>query len=205
MNSRDALARLIALQIPVIDTADAAAALGQSPFAASKTLARLAESALVTQVRHGTWWLGRDVDPDRLASFITAPFPAYISLQTALYRRGMIEQIPEILYLVSLARTQRVDTSAGTFSIHHVTPELFGAFEETKSGACLATPEKAIFDLAYLSGGRSRLFASVPELEVPSSFRWRELRRWIARVASPRARTLTTRRLEGFLGRPLSS
>ena len=92
MNASDAYARLIALGVPVVDTADAAAALGQSPFAASKTLTRLGASGLIAPVRHGVWWIGRDVDPRRLASYVTAPFPAYLSLHTALYLRGMVEQ-----------------------------------------------------------------------------------------------------------------
>jgi predicted transcriptional regulator of viral defense system len=204
MNAREAYARLVKLGVPVVDTADAAAALGQSAFAASKTLARLGESGLVVPVRHGTWWLGAEVDPHRLADFVTAPFPAYLSLHTALYLRGMVEQIPGVLYLVSLARAQRLATQVGTYSIHHISPALFGGFDEMRGGAHVATPEKAIFDLAYLSGGRSRLFASVPELELPPRFRWRQLRAWVSRVPSTRARTLTTRRLERFLKRPLA-
>jgi hypothetical protein len=41
----------------------------------------------------------------------------------------MVSQIPEMTYLVSLARTGRVDTHIGTYSVHHVAPELFGGFE----------------------------------------------------------------------------
>jgi hypothetical protein len=118
--------------------------------------------------------------------------------------RGLVEQIPEVFYAVSLARTQRITTSAGAFSIHHVAPELFGGFDETEQGVKLATAEKALFDLAYLSGGRSRLFASVPELEIPATFQWREVRRWIGRVASARARTLVVQWLDRFVGAPFS-
>lgn len=78
MNARDALARLRRLKVPVIETADAAAALQQSTFATSKTLGRLAASGLVTPVRHGVWWLDGQVDPYRLAEHLTAPFPAYL-------------------------------------------------------------------------------------------------------------------------------
>jgi predicted transcriptional regulator of viral defense system len=177
MNAADAFARLRRLGVPVIETADAAAALGQSTYAASKTLSRLAAHGLVTPVRHGTWWVDAQVDPYRLAEYLTAPLPSYLSLQTALHLRGMIEQIPEVHYAVSLARSQRIVTSAGTFSIHHIAPELFGGFEHTKEGIALATPEKALFDMAYLAGGASRLFTTVPELELPRGFRWAEVRR----------------------------
>ena len=112
-----------------------------------------------------------------MPEYLTAPLTSYVSLQTALHRRGLIEQIPEVVYAVSLARTQRVKTTAGTFSMHHLAPEVFGGYEETGRGAKLATAEKALFDFAHLSSGRSRLFTSLPELELPRGFRRKELPR----------------------------
>lgn len=199
MNASEALARLRALGVPVIETADAAAALGLRTAAASQTLVRLARAGLVTSVRHGTWWVEGDIDPLRLPEYLTAPLPSYVSLHTALHRRGVIEQIPEVVYAASLARTQRIATSAGTISLHHLAPEVFGGFEEMSSGVKLATAEKALFDFAYLSGGRSRLFTSLPELELPRGFSRRELARWVRRIPSERTRTLTERKLESFL------
>ena len=199
MRSLDALARLKNLGVPVITTADAAAALRQTAFAASRTLSRLAYAGLVHVVRHGTWWVEGAIDPYRLPEHLTAPLPSYVSLHTALHLRGLIEQIPEVLYAVSLARTQRISTRAGTFSIHHLAPEVFGGFETTPAGIKLATAEKALFDFAYLSAGRSRLFTSLPEVELPRGFRMRELSRWLARIPSKRSRTITERKL-GELG-----
>jgi predicted transcriptional regulator of viral defense system len=205
MNAREAFARLRRLGVPVVATADAAAALEQSPAAASRTLIRLAESGLVTPVRHGTWWVDGDVDSLLLPEYLTAPLPSYVSLLTALHRRGMVEQIPEVVYAVSLARTQRIATRLGPFSIHHVAPEVFGGFEETGRGVKLATAEKALFDVAYLSAGRSRLFTSLPELELPRGFRERELARWLCRIPSARSRTLTERKLATFLAEAKTS
>ena len=170
MNAREALACLRRLGVAAIDTADAAAALGLSTAAASQTLARLARAGLVSSVRHGSWWLDGEIDPLRLPEVLTAPLPSYVSLHTALHRRGLIEQIPEVVYAVSLARSQRVETSVGSFSIHHLAPEVFGGFEELESGAKIATPERALFDFAYLSSGRApvhraagaRVTASLP-------------------------------------------
>ena len=102
-------------------------------------------------------------------------------------------------YVVSLARTQRIATRVGTFSIHHVAPEVFGGYEETSSGVRLALAEKALFDVAYLSAGRSRLFTSLPELSLPRGFRHAELQRWLARIPSKRSRTLTARKLDAWV------
>lgn len=201
MNPRDAIAILRELGVPSIDTADAAAALGLTTTAASKQLTRLARAGLIRSVRQGTWWLEDALDPLRLPEYLTAPFPAYVSLQTALHRHGLIEQIPEVVYAVSLAKTQRLTTKVGTFSVHHVAPEVFGGFVETERGAKIATPEKALFDFAYLSSGRSRLFTSLPELELPRGFKHKELPRWLAKIPSARSRTLTSKKLDELLAK----
>lgn len=199
MNAAEAYARLTRLGVPVVQTADAATALRQSTAAATKTLTRLAKASVIRPVRHGLWWVEGEIDPYRLPEYLSAPLPSYVSLQTALYVRGLIEQIPVIYYCVSLGRTQRVTTKAGSFSLHHVAPEVFGGFEETHAGVKLATAEKALFDVAYLSAGRSRLFTSLPEIELPARFRRAELRRWVARIPSERSRTITANKLEQFL------
>jgi predicted transcriptional regulator of viral defense system len=199
MNASDALAALRRLGARVIDTADAAAVLRLTPAATTKTLSRLARAGLLANVRHGTWWLGETPDPYALPQHLTAPLESYVSLHSALHLHGLIEQIPAVVYAVSMARTQRVSTRAGTFSIHHVAAEVFGGYEQTGAGVNLATAEKALFDFAYLSAGRSRLFTALPELELPAGFRRAELKRWVERIPSERSRTITRRKLETFL------
>jgi hypothetical protein len=81
----------------------------------------------------------------------------------------------------------------------HLAPEVFGGYEETSSGVRLATAEKALFDCAYLSAGRSRLFTALPELELPKAFRRAKLEPWLARIPSARSRTITERRLAELL------
>ncbi len=202
MNAREALGRLRSLHIPAATTADAAAVLGLSTEAASHTLRRLAASGLVTSVRRGLWALSDQRDPLALAEYVTAPYPSYVSLQTALYRRGMVTQIPSMIYLVSLARSDRIETKVGTYSVHHIRPELFGGFEhDPASGTKLALPEKALFDFLYLSPTRGRLFAALPELELPRGFRRSEVRAWADRIPSRRSRTMVRRRLDEVLAR----
>jgi hypothetical protein len=153
-------------------------------------------------LRRGLWSTRESLEPLVLAEYVTAPHLAYVSLQSALRIHGMIEQIPAVVYVVSLARSRRVATTAGTFSVHRVAPEFFGGFEVTaRSGAKIATPEKALLDVFYLSGVRSRLFASLPELELPRGFRFEHARAWIRKIPSARLRTVVTRRLAA-VGRP---
>ncbi|HVE81846.1 MAG TPA: hypothetical protein VND93_03325, partial [Myxococcales bacterium] len=148
-------------------------------------------------LRHGLVWLGRGpIDPWVALEWVTLPYPAYASLYSALYLRGALSQIPAVHYAVTLGRARRVKTAAGTYSLHRVTPELFTGFETTSSGAKIATLEKALFDLAYLSSTRSRLFARPPELELPRSLDQAALRRWTNRIDWRVRREHTRRQLE---------
>jgi predicted transcriptional regulator of viral defense system len=202
MNRVEAYSRLLDLGVPSVETSDVAAALKISTTAASKVMAHLARENLVTRLRSGLWLLARKVsDPYSLGELLTAPFPSYVSLQTALYLHGMIEQIPSVVYLVSLARTQRIRTGVATYSVHHIAAELFEGFETRPEGTKIATPEKALFDLVYLSGGRSRLFSHLPELDLPARFRRTQLRRWTQRIDAKRRRSMVETRLEALLQR----
>lgn len=203
MNASKALGLLRSLHTPAFSTSDAAARLGLSVEAASQTLRRLQTPGLVRWIRRGLWTLHDPIDPFAVVEYLTAPHPAYVSLQTALRLHGMIEQIPSVVYVVSLARSHRIRTTLGTFSVHRVAPSFFGGFEVSeRSGAKIATPEKALLDACYLSGGRSRLFASLPELVLPPGFRRGVAQAWLAKIPSARLRTLTTRHFEALTGVP---
>jgi len=202
VNASEALGRMRALRVPAMTTSDAAAILGISIAAASHTLRRLGAARLVTPVRKGLWALGDPPDPLALADYVTAPHPSYVSLQSALHLHGMIEQIPSMIYLVSLARTARVLTGVGTYSVHHVRPEYFGGAEQdARSGVRLASPEKALVDFLYLSPTRSRLFAKLPELQLPKGFDRSAALGWVATIPPGRTRTIVERELGRILGR----
>lgn len=195
-----ALSRILAMNVPVFTTSDAATQLTVPKENASVVLARLAASSHVIRLRRGVWAIKDRVDPLALPEYLTAPFPAYVSLHSALYLHGMISQVPAITYAVSLARTRRFATPLGTVSIHHVQPSFFFGFEEVgRSGGRLATPEKALIDFIYLAPARSKLFRALPELAWPRNFKVRRARAIVKRVTPLRRQTLVARRLEDLL------
>jgi DNA-binding transcriptional ArsR family regulator len=201
MRAVDVLGRLRALRVSAFTTSDAAAAAGLSIEAASHALRRLGAAGVVTPVRKGLWTTREYPDPLTLADYVTAPHPSYVSLQSALHLHGMIEQIPTVTYLVSLGRTAQIRTRVGTFSVHHVEPQIFGvATLDQRTGVRLASPEKALVDFLYLSPARSRLFARLSELELPAAFSRGDARRWAARIPSARLRTIVARELDRLLG-----
>lgn len=204
MKPTEAYADLLRLNRPVVATREAAARLGLSVAAASQQLRGLERSGIVRRLRRGLWLLRPDIEPFALPAYLTAPFPAYISLWSALARHAMIEQVPRQVYLASLARTQQVRTSIGDFSIHHLAPELFGGYTQLDGGGHLAVPEKALFDTIYVltpRGGEVRL----PELELPEDFDEGQLDRWTQRIQRPRLRTMVSRELSAALRRAAQS
>jgi len=188
---------------PTVTTGEAAAALDISVSQASRLMRTLEARALARHVRYGLWIVGPDpVDPRTLIEDITRPYPAYVSFTSALNVHGVIDQVPREITVASLDSAKRVKTELGTYAIHHLPPALFGGWEE-RDGVKLAKPEKALFDLAYISAvhaGRPRRF---PELELPAGFDREELDRWLSRIDSPRVRTLTSRGVRYALTRAL--
>ena len=183
---------------PVVETREAAARLRTSVSNTSHRLRSVEEAGLVRRLRHGLWALDPAVDPFVVAPYLTAPFPAYVSFWSALARHDMIEQIPRQIFVASLDRTRTIKTSVGTYSVHHLAPELFDGFDGSPDRGYLATPEKALFDSVYVRAARGgRIF--FPELSLPEGFDERKLEEWVGRVERPRLRTLVSRGLEAAL------
>jgi predicted transcriptional regulator of viral defense system len=200
LNAASALSRLRALGKAVVTPNDAALALGLEPSTTTETLKRLAGVGLLKRIRHGLWAIDLTIDPFLLPEYLTAPLPSYVSFQSALFLRGIVSQIPQVIYVASLAQTRKVNTSLGTFSIHRLAPSFFGGYETVEdSGIRLATPEKALLDTLYLGPTRSRLFAHLPEVEIPKDFDARRAREWIARIPAGPRRKSVQQRLEALL------
>lgn len=196
----DVHARLLKMGVPVFQTSDAAALLGTGSAHASKLLARLAASRHLTKLGRGRWGFEARIDPFALPDYLTAPYPSYVSLQSALYQHGMISQIPSVLYAVSIAPTRTYSTALGRVSVHHVGPSFFFGYRAAGNGpGKIATPEKALIDFLYLSPARTRLFRALPELEFPSGFKVAEARRTIRRIRSVRRQNHVSRRFEELL------
>lgn len=195
MNQTEALQKIQQLGVPSFETRDISALLRVTPANASALLSRLATRSFVRRLARGRWSIGANPNREQLAEQVAAPSPAYVSLQSALFRHGLIEQVPDVLYAVTLGRARRVQTPAGTVSLHRMPPALFGGYEITDDGAKVATAEKALFDLLYLSPTRTRLFVHLPEIEFPKTFRWAEVARWAKKILGKSRRVFVEQKL----------
>ena len=196
MNQIEALRRLRRLDAPVFETRDASALFEVTPANANMILRRLADQDLIIHLARGRWAMGISLPRFALPELLSAPYPAYVSMQSALFHRGLIEQVPAVVYAVTLGKPRRVSTPLGTISFHRLPAELFRGYEIEPDGSKIATAEKALFDTLYLAPARSRLFARLPELEIPREFRWQELRKLAALVKFAPRRVHIERRIE---------
>jgi len=196
-----ALAKLKQLPSPVARTNDAAAVWQTSPATASQMLARLAKAGHIVKLVRGLWLLDPSHQPWTLHPFVTDPAPSYLSLQTALFHHGMIEQIPSLVHVVSTTKSKTTKTPVGTFVIHQVAPAFFTDFEPFEKGpAQIATPEKALVDFFYFRPTRSRSFRSLPELELPKTFKKKKAKKLAKLIVSRPRRAMVERLLhEVFL------
>ena|ERR1700728_1161424 len=200
MKSTEALAALERFGKKVITTSEAAALWQVSLSSASKTLSRIGTAELVREVRSGIWSVGTAM-PDilEIVPVLTRPYPSYVSMYSALFRHGMIEQIPRALHVVSLGRPKREMTTLGTVMIHHLQPEVFGGYQgESVFRSGIATPEKALVDTVTILSSRGGK-VTLPEVELPGSFSVPEVKRWINNLPSGRVRTIVNQNLERII------
>ncbi len=203
MRAADAYGELLRIDRPIVTTREGATRLQVSTSSASHVLRAMEEAGLALRLRHGLWALHSETDPFVVPPYLTAPFPAYVSLWSALARHDMIEQIPRQISVASLGRARRIKTAIATYEIHQLAPELFSGYRGSEATGFFATPEKALFDTVYVraagvrAGGGARAY--FPELSLPQDFDDFQLEQWIDRVTSPRLRTLVSRGVEDAL------
>lgn len=178
---------------PTFLTKEAAAVLGVSPNYAAVILSRLAEQNTVVRLARGCWAYSDSVDPLLLPNVLVHPMMAYISLYSALYYHGMIEQIPDTVFAISNGKTKVFETPLAKVSIHSINPTLFTGYEiYGKHGLAIATPEKTLFDALYLMPAKSNVFKRLTEVELPEGFRFELFDQWLGSVKNiPRKKLIS--------------
>lgn len=156
LSAAELLKLLYRHNLRVFTTADIITLTGLRPSAAVMALARLADGELIARVKRGVWVnaLIPDFNPYEALPYLRAPWPAYVSLYSVLSDRGVVEEIPHLVYGVSAATPKRYKTAVGEFHIHHLPERLMWGYEIHRQGAAsypAAEPEKAFLDLAYLA------------------------------------------------------
>jgi predicted transcriptional regulator of viral defense system len=122
-------------------------------------ISRWVQSGRVIRVHKGWYTLSEPfrhvrVDTNVIASVIR--HGSYVSLQSALAFHGMIPEHVAMTTAVTTGRPITVDSPFGRIRYHHVKTEAFFGYARHEAGlqhAHIATPEKALLDLFYLTPG----------------------------------------------------
>ncbi|MEN8126942.1 MAG: type IV toxin-antitoxin system AbiEi family antitoxin domain-containing protein [Planctomycetota bacterium] len=87
--------------------------------------------------------------------------PSYVSMHSALSWYGMIPEFVPSVTSITTGRPQTMETPVGRFDFRHVSKKNFWGYRQIdlKSGlsAFIAYPEKALFDLIYLTPGGDKM------------------------------------------------
>lgn len=199
MVKKTLIAHIMGLGRPVFSARELSAVSGKTPSTVSQGLAFLARQGLAVKVAHGVWAAGRAApSPYSVIAHIRPKQRLYVSFTSALHLHGIIEQIPQVITLASVAHGGTIKTAAGVFAVHHLAPSFFSGFawREGAGGFLLAEPEKALVDCLYVSAFRKQQFSHFPELRFPKSFSFSKAYDWVARIKSPKAAVHARRRLD---------
>ena len=121
-------------------------------------LSRWVKTGKLIQLKKGLYTLAepyRKVTPHPFLLANAMKKASYISLQSALSFYGMIPEHVSIVTSVTTQRPEHVETPLGQFTFRSVKKGWFHSFRQIDLGsgqrAFIATPEKALLDLTYLT------------------------------------------------------
>jgi predicted transcriptional regulator of viral defense system len=129
-----------------------------SPVTIHLQLSRWAKAGKVIPLRRGVYVLAEpyrkvSAHPFLLANRIKRG--SYVSLQSALAYYGIIPEYVPVITSVTTGRPEMVTSGVGTFAFRHVRKSLFTGYRRIevtpKQFAMIATPEKGLLDLVYLT------------------------------------------------------
>ncbi|MCL4078695.1 type IV toxin-antitoxin system AbiEi family antitoxin domain-containing protein [Coriobacteriia bacterium Es71-Z0120] len=130
---------------------------GADPKDVRKQLSRWTRDGTVVQLRRGLYALGpryrlREPHPYEVSNALVPA--SYVSLETVLAAHGLIPEAVFSTTAVTTGRQGSRQTPFGFFVYQHIKPDLFWGYRSEPIGdgrsALVATPEKALLDLAYL-------------------------------------------------------
>ena len=190
------------LKKPVFTTFELVSASGKSASAVTQGLNYLVKAGILVKIYRGVW-----VEANKAETSLYAAMPylfsrqrAYVSFISALHLYGIIEQIPQVVTVASLAHTKTMRTFLGTVAVHRITPALFCGFSWYKGDGSflIAEPEKALVDSVYLSVCKKRQFGHFPELIFPRSFDFQKAHAWVALIPNAHARAAVYKKIDAL-------
>ncbi|MBU1121438.1 MAG: hypothetical protein ABIH71_04050 [Candidatus Omnitrophota bacterium] len=188
------------LERSVFTTREISELSGKSLSAVTQALNFLQKQKVIFKIYRGVW---SEVTSNPLSPYTIIPFlfsgqRVYVSFLSALHIYGIIEQIPQLIYLAAMAHTRIVRTKISDFSVHQITPYFFKGFSWYKGTGnfLIAEPEKALVDCVYLSVRKKNQFGYFPELYFPKTFSFKKAKLWVKKIPDAKIRLAVNRKLD---------
>jgi predicted transcriptional regulator of viral defense system len=144
-------------QKKIFRTVDFATLLGRDMTSVRVELSRLTSRGMLSRASKGLYLNPYNLPTqDEMAMILRSP--AYISMESALARQGILSQSPFTMTLVTTGSTGTVDAMNTRFEYHHLQSAWFAGYRR-RDTADMAEPEKALCDLVYLRYRRTREFS----------------------------------------------
>jgi predicted transcriptional regulator of viral defense system len=141
-------------QKKIFRTVDFATLLGRDMTSVRVELSRLVSRGMLSRASKGLY-LNPYNPPTQDEMAMVLRSPAYISMESALARQGILSQSPFTMTLVTTGSTGTVDVMNTRFEYHHLQSAWFAGYRR-RDTADMAEPEKALCDLVYLRYRRTR-------------------------------------------------
>jgi predicted transcriptional regulator of viral defense system len=155
MSTRDYLDLLNTYkQKKLFRTVDFATLLNRDMPSVRVELSRLVSRGMLSRVSKG-FYLNPYNPPTQEELAMVLKSPAYISMESALARHGILSQSPFTMTLVTTASTGTVDAMNTRLEYHHLQSAWFIGYRR-RDTYDMAEPEKALCDLVYLRYRRTR-------------------------------------------------
>jgi predicted transcriptional regulator of viral defense system len=172
-----------------------------------RQLDRWVKSGRLLQLRRGTYAVAPPHQKDAPHPFLAANYlrrPSYVSLQSALSHHGMIPEFVPATTSVTTGRPEELDTPLGRFVFRHVKRTAFFGYMQIEisrgQAVFLASPEKALLDLLYLTpASNSTAFLEELRFEPADHFDWHRLRTHAERMGGEKLKK-AIERLERITG-----
>lgn len=110
ISATDILDLLRKNELRIFRTTDIATLTGMSASSATHILERLRKQNLLTKNKRGLWVnaLSSNINSFEYLPYLTAPWPSYVSLHSALSGLGIIEEIPHVIYGVTAGAARQI-------------------------------------------------------------------------------------------------
>ena len=142
-------------------------ASGKSTPSASRTLNMLASKGIITRITKAVWCNKTTKDNFGAVFHLLGAETGYISFESALNYHNLIRTAPDSFQIATTGHSRKLTSPVGNFTFFQLNPKMVMGgveFVQNTSPYRMATPEKAILDMLYISTRKSRSFRLLPKV-----------------------------------------